>query len=162
MYRQDKFCKECHLTKKWDKDKTVTKLEICGAGVMWLGHSIFMGTPRGPPSSHPSCHTWEGKRKICRKENFVANNLYKIQNTKVGKCSICLFSVRFQIKALPQFSRKCCKNGSLLDFLQLSLPIDSPPHTALRDRMSWVQIVIWCVWDPDCRRWEDCAIRSLD
>ena len=34
---------------------------------MRLGHSIFMGTPRGPPSSHPSCHTWEGKRKICRK-----------------------------------------------------------------------------------------------
>ena len=63
MYRQCKFCKECHLTTKWDKDKTVTKLGICGAGVMRLGHSIFMGTPRGPPSSHPSCHTWEGKKE---------------------------------------------------------------------------------------------------
>ena len=60
------------------------------------------------------------------------------------------FQCPFPNKSIAPVSRKCCKNGSLLDFLQLSLPIDSPPHTALRDRMSWVQIVIWCVWDPDC------------
>ena len=61
------------------------------------------------------------------------------------------FQCPFPKKSHAPVSRKCCKNGSLLDSLQLSLPIDSPPHTALRDRMSWVQIVIWCVWDPDCR-----------